>query len=239
MENKNLAVSVFTNEEFGEVRTVVKGEEVWFVGKDVARALGYESPRAAVSKKVDEEDRGVAKMETPSGTQNMTIINESGMYSLVLSSKLESAKKFKRWVTSEVLPTIRKHGAYISENADVEYVNNELKFSEKRTIKTFAECKSIDEAEKLYEEFKAYIDKEYKNDSKTRIARYKSVEKGLNKLHKNLAQENDNNIGKCHSVKVLLVQVLTDRTTLEKRVSGGIRADLKKKLQSVSQTTIQ
>ena len=84
-----------------------------FVGKDVAVALGYAEPRSAVSKKVDEEDRGVAEMETASGKQNMSIINESGLYSLIFGSKLGSAKRFKHWVTHEVLPAIRKTGAYM------------------------------------------------------------------------------------------------------------------------------
>ena len=107
-------IKIFENPEFGSVRTVSIDGEPWLVGKDVAEKLGYSDPRSAVSKKVDKEDRGVAKMATPSGTQEMTIINESGFYSLVLSSKLPSAKKFKRWVTSEVLPSIRKNGAYIA-----------------------------------------------------------------------------------------------------------------------------
>ena len=85
------------------------------MGKDVAMALGYAEPRSAVSKRVEVEDKGVAEMETPSGIQKMTIINESGLYSLILSSKLESAKRFKHWVTSEVLPCIRKTGG-ITEN---------------------------------------------------------------------------------------------------------------------------
>lgn len=105
-------IKIFKNEDFGEVRTVEIDGEPWFVGKDVAELLGYESPSAAVSKRVDPEDKGLSKMETPSGVQEMTIINESGLYSLVLSSKLESAKKFKRWITSEVIPQIRKTGAY-------------------------------------------------------------------------------------------------------------------------------
>lgn len=107
-------LQIFQNEEFGQIRTVTIDGEPWFVGKDVAEVLGYSEPRSAVSKKVDVDDRGVAKMETPSGIQEMTVINESGLYSLVLSSKLPSAKKFKRWVTSEVIPTIRKHGAYMT-----------------------------------------------------------------------------------------------------------------------------
>ena len=85
------------------------------MGKDVAVALGYSKPTDAVRKRVFEEDRGVSKMETPSGTQQMTIINESGLYSLIFGSKLEKAKRFKHWVTSEVLPCIRKTGG-ITEN---------------------------------------------------------------------------------------------------------------------------
>lgn len=108
MEN----IQVFNNSEFGAIRTVTINNEPWFVGKDVAEALGYAEPRSAVSKKVDNTDRGVAEMETPSGKQNMTIINESGVYALVFGSKLESAKRFKHCVTSEVLPTLRKTGSY-------------------------------------------------------------------------------------------------------------------------------
>lgn len=121
MENK---LQVFKNEEFGEIRTLEIDGEPYFVGKDVASILGYKEPRSAVSKKVDEEDRGVSKIATPSGTQEMTVINESGLYSLILSSKLPTAKKFKRWVTSEVLPSIRKHGAYMTEETIEKAITN-------------------------------------------------------------------------------------------------------------------
>lgn len=105
-------LQIFNNEEFGQIRTVTIDNEPWFVGKDVAEALGYSEPRSAVSKKVDDTDKGVAEMETPSGKQNMTIINESGLYALIFGSKLDSAKRFKHWVTSDVLPSIRKNGNY-------------------------------------------------------------------------------------------------------------------------------
>lgn len=105
-------IKIFENPEFGQVRTVMIDGEPWFVGKDVAEALGYEKPTDTVRKHVDKEDRGISKMETPSGMQEATIINESGLYSLILRSKLESAKKFKRWVTADVLPSIRKTGTY-------------------------------------------------------------------------------------------------------------------------------
>lgn len=105
-------LQIFENSDFGKIRTIMIDNEPYFVGKDVAEILGYENPSVAISKKVDEEDKGISKMETPGGIQNLSIINESGLYSLILSSKLPSAKKFKRWVTSEVLPSIRKNGSY-------------------------------------------------------------------------------------------------------------------------------
>ena len=102
----------FHHEMFGDIRAIEKDGEPWFVGKDVAEALGYNNTRDALYKHVDEEDKGVANCDTLGGEQKMTIINESGLYSLVLCSKLPSAKKFKHWVTAEVLPSIRRHGAY-------------------------------------------------------------------------------------------------------------------------------
>lgn len=110
-------LTTFTNPEFGQVRTVEIDGTPWLVGKDVAVALGYKEPTKAVRDKVDPEDRGMSKMDTPSGEQEMLIINESGLYSLILSSKMPKAKAFKRWVTSEVLPAIRKNGAYESFQA--------------------------------------------------------------------------------------------------------------------------
>lgn len=108
-------LQIFENPEFGAVRTVELNGEPWLVGKDVAQALGYTNPRKAMSDHVDEEDKGVTKCDTLGGNQDMTIINESGLYSLVLSSKLPGAKQFRRWVTSEVLPAIRKKGGYTHE----------------------------------------------------------------------------------------------------------------------------
>ena len=105
-------LQVFENQEFGSVRTVTHNNEPWFVGKDVAEALGYKRARDAIRDHVDDEDKEAVKHRTLGGVQNMTIINESGLYCLVLSSKLPTAKKFKRWVTSEVLPALRKTGQY-------------------------------------------------------------------------------------------------------------------------------
>ena len=106
---KNL---VFRSKEFGQIRTCTVEGETYFVGKDVASALGYGNSREALRKHVDEEDKQASRFVTGGQQYNMTVINESGLYSLILSSKLESARRFKRWVTSEVLPAIRKNGRY-------------------------------------------------------------------------------------------------------------------------------
>lgn len=108
-------LQTFANEEFGAVRSLMIEDMPWFVGYDVAKALGYVKPRNAISVHVDDEDKNTALIQgaIQGGTQgnpNMTIINESGLYSLILSSKLPAAKRFKRWVTSEVLPAIRRTG---------------------------------------------------------------------------------------------------------------------------------
>lgn len=105
-------LQVFKNQEFGSVRTLTINEEPWFVGKDVAIALGFKTPRDAIRTHVFEEDKGVDSIVTPGGKQQMTIINESGLYALVFGSRLPTAINFKRWVTSEVLPALRKTGQY-------------------------------------------------------------------------------------------------------------------------------
>lgn len=105
-------LQIFNHPDFGEVRTVTINDEPWLVGKDVAQALGYQNPQKALRDHVDDDEKTVNESFTVNGTPAI-LINESGMYSLILSSKLPGAKEFKRWVTSEVLPSIRKHGAYM------------------------------------------------------------------------------------------------------------------------------
>jgi prophage antirepressor-like protein len=105
-----------------EVRSILIDNQPWFVGKDVAEVLGYSNTRKALADHVDDEDKGVTKRDTLGGQQEMTIINESGLYSLILSSKLPTAKQFKRWVTSEVLPAIRKTGMYATTGTEKYYI---------------------------------------------------------------------------------------------------------------------
>lgn len=112
MENE---IQIFTNEQFGQVRTVTIDDEPWFVGKDVAIALGYKDTVNALKVHVDSEDKAGWRITTQFGAKEATIINESGLYSLILSSKLPTAKQFKRWITAEVIPSIRKHGAYMTK----------------------------------------------------------------------------------------------------------------------------
>lgn len=127
MENK---IKIFENKEFGRVRTVIIDGEPWFVGKDTAKILGYAKPRNAISAHVDYEDKKDALIQGDlGGTQKMTIINESGIYSLIMSSKLPKAKEFKRWVTAEILPTIRKTGGYVADE-DM-FIENYLPFLDK------------------------------------------------------------------------------------------------------------
>ena len=101
-----------------EVRTVMFDDKPWFVGKDIAEILGYVNSRDALAKHVDEDDKLTSQIATAGQMRNQTVINESGLYSLILSSKLPQAKEFKRWVTSEVLPAIRKQGGFIREDLD-------------------------------------------------------------------------------------------------------------------------
>lgn len=113
----NTQIQVFNHKEFGQIRTMTMPDgQIGFMGKDVAEVLGYTRTADAIRQHVDEEDKGVFKMPTPGGLQQVTFINESGLYSLILSSKLPKAREFKHWVTSVVLPQIRKTGGYININ---------------------------------------------------------------------------------------------------------------------------
>ena len=154
-------------------------------------------------------------------------LTEEMVYDFMLEAHTEPCKRFKKWLSKEVLPSIRKHGAYVGENADEDYINNEIRFGNKTTIKTFA---NADPAivNKLYDEFKEYIDAEYKNNTNIRKSRYLSVEKGLNRLLENMGTNVDN-IGSCYNVQKLRYEVLSDIKTLTNRVSGGVRAGLTKK----------
>lgn len=134
-------LKIFENKEFGQIRTVQLNNETYFVGKDIATALGYSNTRDALATHVAEEDKNtVAISDGNRGNPNQTVINESGVYALIFGSKLESAKRFKHWVTSEVLPSIRKYGMYAVD----ELINNP-----EMAIKAFTALKEEREKNKL------------------------------------------------------------------------------------------
>lgn len=140
----------FTSAQFGDIRALSIDGEPWFVGKDVAQVLGYSNTKDALSRHVDPEDKGGSQITTPSGIQTMTVINESGLYSLVLSSKLPSAKAFKRWVTHDVIPTIRKTGGYVNDtSAFVNAYFPELNETQKTVIGTM-----LDESRRMGQQLK-------------------------------------------------------------------------------------
>lgn len=137
-------LKIFKNEAFGEIRTVEIGGEPWFVGKDVAEVLGYKDTADSIKKHVDDEDKLTRRFTDSGQSREMYIINESGLYSLILSSKLPNAKAFKRWVTSEVLPAIRKHGLYA---ADELLDNPDLIIQMASKLKEEREAREVLEAE--------------------------------------------------------------------------------------------
>lgn len=146
-------IKLFNNPEFGEVRAVSINSEPWFVGKDVALVLGYTDTNQAIRKHVDNEDKLTRCFDGSGQTREMTIINESGLYSLILSSKLPGAKQFKHWVTSEVLPSLRKYGGYIAgqeEMSDTELIAKALLVADRKIKEKDQQIRQLtDKAEEM------------------------------------------------------------------------------------------
>ena len=136
-KNNMNGLEIFQSEEFGQVRTISIDGEPWFVGKDVAKALGFTNPRDAIATHVFDDDKGVDSIDTLGGKQKMTVVNESGLYALIFGSRLESAKRFKHWVTSEVIPSIRKTGGYVSN--DELFIDTYLPFADEQTKMLFSQ----------------------------------------------------------------------------------------------------
>ena len=152
-------LTVFENPEFGAIRTVELDGEPWLVGKDVATALGYSNTRDALDRHVDPEDKNtVVNPDGNRGNPNMTIINESGLYSLVLSSKLPTARKFRRWVTSEVLPSIRKTGGYVALPKDYPSALRALADAEEKRLVLLAENEAQRQVIADFEPVRQYVD---------------------------------------------------------------------------------
>lgn len=155
----NNELQIFNSTEFGQVRTIIKDNEVWFVGKDIASALGYSDTNKAVAMHVDAEDKQLNdKTSSSFGQRGATIINESGLYSLVLSSKLPTAKQFKRWVTKEVLPSIRKIGMYMTDNTAQQAINDPTEFLAKAVLVAQEQLEKIKKENQMMKPKAEYFD---------------------------------------------------------------------------------
>ena len=206
---------------------IVEDGEPLFELYNVGMMLGYAKKNSVGTEYARKEriDKVIKKADIEPWVQGgHKYLTEEMVYDFMLEAHTEPCKRFKKWLSKEVLPSIRKHGAYVGENADENYINNELRFGNKTTIKTFANADPT-MVNKLYIEFKEYIDTEYKNNTDIRKSRYSSVEKGLNRLLENIGT-NVNNIGLCYNVQVLRNEVLSDIKTLGNRISGGKKAGL-------------
>jgi prophage antirepressor-like protein len=230
----NLEIMEFVNDNNGmSVRTILNPDgSVSMNAEDTAVGFGW--TRIKHGKEYVKWDRLNSYIKdigfSPQVGKN-DFIPETLFYLLGMKASNDKAKEFQMWLAKDVIPSIRKHGAFIADspNVDIDYVKNEIKFSTKCTIKTFRNA-DVSEIKSLYSEFKSYVDEEFKYESAKRISRYKSVEKGLQQLHDRLASEDISNVGDCYNIRKLKEQVILDRTTLEKRVSGGQKAYMTKRI---------
>jgi anti-repressor protein len=184
-------IKVFNNAEFGKIRTPNRDGEPWFVGKDVATALGYKDSVNALKSHVSEEDKGGWRIATQYGEREAVIINESGLYSLILSSKLESAKRFKHWVTAEVLPSIRKNGGYIAgqdEMSDTELLAKALLVAQRQIEQRNAQIAEM-QPKALFADAVAASHTSILIGELAKILKQNGVDIGQNRLFETLRQQ--------------------------------------------------
>ena len=220
-------LKIFKNDSFGLVRTLEINGEPWFVGKDIAVVLGYSNTRDALSKHVDSEDKGVAECDTLGGSQDLTVINESGLYSLILSSKLPTAKAFKRWVTSEVLPSIRKHGLYATDelldNPDL-IIQMASKLKEEREAREVLEAENdIMKPKALFADAVSASHTSILVGDLAKLLRQNGVDIGANRLFEKLREKGF--LMKSGSSKNMPTQASMDRGLFEIKEGSYINSD--------------
>lgn len=232
MKEQNNIIT-FNNELFGQVRAITINNESYFIGKDVAEALGYKDTDQAVRKHVDDEDKLSRRID---GSRNMTVINESGVYSLIFGSKLESAKQFKRWVTSEILPTLRKSGVVVLEHAEPEAIDYQAKYGKYRIRKTFTESTDI---RATYEEYASLskIERDaHRIDNKDRIRNCKAI---LDVIETKIANDITTMRGsEVLALRELALDIQADITKLHNKRNSGIKSAQTKKIQQLEEQAV-
>ena len=240
----NNNITIFNNELFGSVRTMMIDDNPWFVGKDIAEALGYKDANKAVKDHVDKEDLKACSRKAyadlaPSLWTNKNdfsdkiFINESGVYALIFGSKKPEAKAFKRWVTSEVLPTIRQVGCYITENAQPEAIDFQSKFGIRRIRKTFRETTDIESTWTQYKELSKIERDAHRINNKDRM---KACDIIVDELSDYIA----NNTTTMKASKVILYkevieEVLNTKQLWSNKMYGGIKSNMTVKINNLEQ----
>jgi len=221
-------LAVFNNEQFGELQICTIDGKEYFGATNTAKMLGYANPHDAIGRHC--KKNGVVKHEVIDNMgrkQEINLITEGNLYRLIAKSKLSKAEEFESWVFDEVLPSLRKRGVYIMENAKDEVIDNEKLFGKRRIKNTFANAE-IHEVEKLYEDCINYINDQYSTKDKIKILQ--SVYNGLGELNFKLSQDAVRNVGKCYDVSLLQHRVLQDKAKYQNKRNGGIKSSKTKEI---------
>ena len=231
-------ITIFNNELFGSVRTMMIDDNPWFVGKDIAEALAYKNISDALSKHVDDDDKiQIAKRDLQNcndiGTKGAVLINESGVYSLIFGSKKPEAKAFKKWVTSEVLPQLRMSGVYITESATQEAIDYQALYGKNRIYNTFLNTVDLEaEYQRFYEMAKAERKARHINND-IRITCSKIVQKAIaDRMALSLTEVP---ASKLLAMKELSEQIQVDITKLSNKANGGFKANMTRKIKAQQQ----
>ena len=231
-------ITIFNNELFGSVRTMMIDDNPWFVGKDIAEALAYKNISDALSKHVDDDDKiQIAKRDLQNcddiGTKGAVLINESGVYSLIFGSKKPEAKAFKKWVTSEVLPQLRKSSVYITESATQESIDYQSLYGKNRIYNTFLNTVDLEaEYQRFYEMSKAERKARHINND-IRITCSKIVQKAIaDRMALSLTEVP---ASKLLAMKELSEQIQVDITKLSNKANGGFKANMTRKIKAQQQ----
>ena len=231
-------ITIFNNELFGSVRTMMIDDNPWFVGKDIAEALGYKNISDALGKHVDDDDKiQIAKRDLQNcddiGTKGAVLINESGVYSLIFGSKKPEAKAFKKWVTSEVLPQLRMSGVYITESATQESIDYQALYGKNRIYNTFLNTVDLEaEYQRFYEMSKAERKARHINND-IRITCSKIIQKAIaDRMALSLTEVP---ASKLLAMKELSEQIQVDITKLSNKANGGFKANMTRKIKAQQQ----